>query len=73
MDFPRPREDPVTRITLASSATILRRVALLLEDDRGVSKLAYLAGAKDEALTKRIKRRGKMDINFMVDFSTRAM
>ena len=60
MDFPKPRDDPVTRMTLASSATILSE-----DEDRGV-KANLLAGAKaDEATAER--RTKAVDKSFMVD------
>jgi hypothetical protein len=56
MDFPKPRDDPVTRQTLASSATIC------IEEDRRVANATGVAGAK--AATDDTARKAAM--NFMV-------
>lgn len=66
MDFPKPRDDPVTRITLASSATILRD-----DDDRGVNANGVAGAKADEATAER--RTTVADRNFMVDLIVREM
>jgi hypothetical protein len=56
MDFPKPRDDPVTRQTLASSATIW------IEEDLRAANVKGVAGAKapaDDTSRKAVK-------NFMV-------
>jgi hypothetical protein len=60
MDFPSPRDDPVTRITLASSATIFSE-----EDDLGVNANGVAGAKADDAAAERRTR--VADNSFMVD------
>ncbi len=59
MDFPNPRDDPVTRMTLASSATILRD-----DVDLGVNAKGVAGANADDAAAERRTR--VADRSFMV-------
>ena len=59
MDFPNPRDDPVTRQTLASSATIWRD-----DDDFGVNANGVAGANADDAAAERRTR--VADRSFMV-------
>jgi hypothetical protein len=67
MHFPRPRDDPVTKMTLASSATIERvedALRVVIEDAMRGAKALELVNASAEKIDR--AKRNAEDKKFMV-------